>query len=78
METKPVNGPREIVRAVALDESVVGSRERAAYIDSVAERGSLLVAVERGVVLGFCCLHHSYFFEKPFVSLLIVNLSMPE
>jgi GNAT superfamily N-acetyltransferase len=65
--------PRDIDQAIALDEGVIGSRDRGKYIRSIAENGGLSLAEEDGEVLAFCCLDHRYFFEKPFISLLIVR-----
>ena len=73
MEIRKAITPVEIARAVAIDEAHFGSKDRAAYIASVAEKGGLSVAALRGEVQAFCCLDHSYFFGKPFISLLIVS-----
>lgn len=73
MDIRVSNNLSDLSQAIALDEHVIGSDERVDYIRSVAEQGGLSVAVEQDEVLGFCCLDHSYFFIKPFVSLLIVN-----
>ena len=72
MEIKTASAASDIASAVAIDEAQMGSKGRAAYITSVAERGGLSVAVLHDEVQAFCCLDHRYFFEKPFVSLLIV------
>ncbi len=50
----------------------MGSDDRAAYITLIAEQGGLSVAMLKGEVKAFSCLDHHYFFEKPFLSLLIV------
>ena len=76
MEIKTTSGQREIAAAIAIDEAAIGSRDRADYIRSVAERGGLSVAIVQDEVQAFCCLDHTYFFEKPFISLLIVNPDM--
>ena len=73
MEIRKAIAPDEIARAVAIDEALLGSNDRAGYIMSVAENGGLSVAVLRGDVQAFCCLDHGYFFGKPFLSLLIVS-----
>lgn len=64
-----------IDRAIALDEIVTGSKNRSEYITSVAARGGLSVATYQNEIRAFCCLDHQYFFEKPFISLLIVDPS---
>ena len=64
---------QEIEGAASIDEGVIGSRRRREYIASIAERGGLSVAVEDGQVVAFCCLDDRYFFEKKFVSLLVVR-----
>ncbi|MEO0383329.1 MAG: hypothetical protein AAF234_07240 [Pseudomonadota bacterium] len=73
METRKTFAPNEIASAVAIDEAHMGSKERADYITSVAESGGLSVAVLQNGIQAFCCLDHNYFFEKPFISLLIVT-----
>ncbi|MEM1286541.1 MAG: GNAT family N-acetyltransferase [Pseudomonadota bacterium] len=59
-----------------MDALVIGSKDRADYIRSVADRGGLSVAIMQDQVQAFCCLDHAYFFEKPFISLLIVKPDM--
>lgn len=73
MEICKASAPGEIARAIAIDEDHLGSKERAAYITSVAENGGLSVAALRGEIRAFCCLDHRYFFGRPFISLLIVS-----
>ena len=73
MEIRKATTPDEIARAVAIDEAVHGSNDRADYITAVAEKGGLSVATLRGGVQAFCCIDHGYFFGKPFISLLIVS-----
>ncbi len=73
MEIRKATSPNDIARAVAIDGALLASSERADYIASVAENGGLSVAARDGEVQAFCCLDHGYFFEKPFVSLLIVS-----
>ena len=63
----------EIDAALQIDLSVTGTHERASYIEAVAERGGLRLAFDQGQIVGFCCLDDHYFFEKAFVSLLIVD-----
>ena len=74
LEVRKARTSEDIARAVALDEAHLGSNERADYIKAVAETGGLRVAVLRDGVQAFCCLDHGYFFEKPFVSLLVVSV----
>lgn len=71
--TRRATDQADIHRAIAIDEVVTGSNGRSAYIASVAARGGLSVAALQNEVRAFCCLDHRYFFEKPFVSLLIVE-----
>jgi GNAT superfamily N-acetyltransferase len=73
LEIRTAITPNEIAGAVTIDEAHVGSKHRADYIRSVAESGGLSVAVLRNEVQAFCCLDHNCFFEKPFISLLIVS-----
>lgn len=73
LEIRKASTPNEIASAVAIDEAQIGSKDRADYITSVAESGGLSVAFLRHEVQAFCCLDHDYFFEKPFISLLIVS-----
>jgi len=72
LEIREGKTPNAIALAVAIDEAVIGSSKRADYIASVAENGGLKVALLRGEAQAFCCIDHTYFFDKPFVSLLIV------
>ena len=73
LEIRKAFTPDEIACAVAIDEAHIGSNDRAVYITSVAESGGLSVAALCNAVQAFCCLDHNYFFEKPFISLLIVS-----
>jgi len=63
----------DVAAAVKIDQIATSSHTRAQYIAAVAERGVLNLAYEQGQVVGFCCLDESYFFERAFVSLLIVD-----
>ncbi len=63
----------EINSAIAIDEFATGLCDRAKYIATIAEQGGLTLAFEQGKVVGFCCYDRSYFFEKPFISLLIIE-----
>ena len=58
----------DIARACEID----AAHQRADYINAVAERGGLSVAILDDAIKGFACLDHTYFFGKPFVSLLII------
>lgn len=73
LETRRAIEQAEIDRAIAIDEIVTGSKNRSEYITSVAARGGLSVATQQNEMRAFCCLDHQYFFEKPFISLLIVD-----
>jgi GNAT superfamily N-acetyltransferase len=73
MQVRPGHTEDDIAAAVRIDLALTGLRGRAAYIAAVAERGGLRLAIDRGEILGFCCLDDRYFFERAFVSLLIVT-----
>ncbi len=73
MEIRNAVAPDDIACAVGIDEALPGAGDRAAYITLMAEAGGLSVAVLQGEVQAFSCLDHGYFFEKPFISLLIVS-----
>ena len=73
LTTRRATEQAEIDRAMAIDEMAIGSAERSGYISSVAARGGLSVATHQHEIRAFCCLDHQYFFEKPFISLLIVE-----
>ena len=73
IDTRRARGATDLDRAIAIDESVIGSKSRSDYIASVAARGGLSVAVRQGEIQAFCCLDPHYFFEKAFISLLIVD-----
>lgn len=73
MITRRATEQADIDRAIAIDEMTTGSQDRSAYISSVAARGGLSVAVHQNEIRAFSCLDHRYFFEKPFISLLIVE-----
>lgn len=63
----------EVAAAAELDLRATGTNSRADYIETVAETGGLILAYEQGQIVGFCCLDDHYFFEKMFISLLIVD-----
>ncbi len=73
MEMRTTDDPHDIARAIDIDQSITGSRERAGYIAAIAERGGLSVAATQGEIRAFCCLDYGYFFGRPFVSLLMVD-----
>ena len=73
MQIKSATHGPEIEGALSVDEEVFGSAKRGAYITKVAEKGGLGVALHDGEVVAFSCLDNSYFFERPFVSLLIIR-----
>lgn len=73
MQVRTGKTDEEINSAIAIDERAIGSRDRAQYITTIAERGGLALAFEQGKVVGFCCYDRNYFFEKPFISLLIIE-----
>ncbi|MEO1105792.1 MAG: hypothetical protein AAFW98_19025, partial [Pseudomonadota bacterium] len=75
LDIRKATTPDEIAHAVTIAEALLGSNDRADYIASVAENGGLSVAALHDEVQAFCCLDHGYFFEKPFISLLIVSLN---
>lgn len=73
MQVRTGSTEDDIAAAIQIDLSVTGTHGRASYIEAVAERGGLRLAIHHGRVVGFCCLDDHYFFEKAFVSLLIVD-----
>lgn len=71
--TRQATEQADIDRAIAIDKMAIGSGDRSAYISSVAARGGLSVAVRQNEIRAFCCFDDHYFFERPFISLLIVD-----
>jgi ribosomal protein S18 acetylase RimI-like enzyme len=63
----------EIKAAIRIDASLASTHTRVPYITAVAERGGLRLIEDQERIVGFCCLDDRYFFEKVFVSLLIVD-----
>jgi GNAT superfamily N-acetyltransferase len=63
----------DIAAAIAVDVTVNWHDDRSAYIKDVAAQGGLLVGGPPGQVRAFACLDHRYFFQRPFLSLLIVH-----
>lgn len=74
LETQWTKEQSDIGQAIDITERVTGSNARSQYIVAVAASGGLAVARQQGEVRAFCCLDHRYFFERPFVSLLIVDM----
>jgi GNAT superfamily N-acetyltransferase len=70
---RPATMPDDIARAAAIDATVIGAHDRAAYIADVAGRGGLTLGQTANGTLSFCCLDRRHFFGKPFVSLLVVH-----
>ena len=73
MDIRSATSSGEVACAITLDARLPGSPDRADYIAKIAEMGGLCVARLENEVRAFCCVDHQYFFEKPFVSLLIVS-----
>lgn len=73
MDIRIATSPDEVADAIAIDARLPGSPDRADYISKVAGVGGLSVASLGDEVQAFCCVDHQYFFEKPFVSLLVVS-----
>ena len=63
----------EITAAAQIDERATSNNSRAQYIATVAEAGGLKLAYEQDQIVGFCCVDKRDFFEKVFISLLIVD-----
>lgn len=64
---------KEITAALRIDASLTSTDTRARYIAAVAARGGLRLIEDQAQVVGFCCLDDRYFFEKLFISLLVVD-----
>lgn len=73
MQIRTSKTQEDAAAAARIDLRESGTSTRRQYISSVAERGGLILADQKGQVVGFCCLDSSYFFEKAFLSLLIVD-----
>ena len=73
MEARWTSSDLHVRDAIAIDALVTGSAERAGYIGDIANRGGLSVVHEEDAVIAFCCLDAQYFFERPFLSLLMVH-----
>lgn len=73
MQVRTSKTKDEIAAAAQIDERATNTNSRAQYIATVAEVGGLKLAYKQGQVVGFCCVDDRYFFEKVFVSLLIVD-----
>ena len=73
MDVRGGHSDQDVQDAIAIDALAGGSSERAGYIRDIAGAGGLSIAVDGGTVSAFCCLDIRYFFEQPFLSLLIVH-----
>ncbi|MEO1454694.1 MAG: GNAT family N-acetyltransferase [Pseudomonadota bacterium] len=73
MQVRTSKTEDEVAAATQVDLRATSTCSRAQYIATVAEVGGLKLAVEQGHIVGFCCVDNRYFFEKVFISLLIVN-----
>jgi ribosomal protein S18 acetylase RimI-like enzyme len=73
MQVRTGQTEEEITAAIRIDAGLASTDTRALYIAAVAERGGLRLIEDQGYILGFCCLDDRYFFEKVFISLLIVD-----
>jgi len=73
MQVRTGQTEEEIAASIQIDATLEGTHSRALYIAAVAERGGLRLIEDQGRILGFCCLDERYFFEKVFISLLIVD-----
>ena len=65
--------PRDIDAAARIDRDITGTTARIPYIENLAAKGGLSVVIEGQQIVAFCCLDHNYFFERPFISLLMVD-----
>lgn len=72
MEIRKIVAPDDIAQAAFIDEALPGLTNSADHVVSVVEAGGLRLAIWKDKVKGFCCLDRRYFFEKPFVSLLMI------
>ncbi|MEO1688319.1 MAG: GNAT family N-acetyltransferase [Pseudomonadota bacterium] len=72
MQLRPGLTDDDVAAAARIDADATGARARARAIAAAAERGGLTLAELEGRVVGFCCLDARGFFDRPFVSLLIV------
>ncbi|MEO0497070.1 MAG: GNAT family N-acetyltransferase [Pseudomonadota bacterium] len=63
----------DVAAAAQIDASLSGTHARTSYLQTISERGGLTLAVDRNQIVGFCCLDDHYFFERAFISLLIVD-----
>lgn len=65
----------DVSAAAQIDASVTGTHARTSYLRVISERGGLRLALDQNQIVGFCCIDDQYFFEKAFISLLIVDQS---
>ena len=62
------------VRAAAqIDARATGTDARASYLRAMSQRGGLRLALDQTQIVGFCCVDDQYFFEKAFITLLVVD-----
>ncbi|NBD30125.1 MAG: GNAT family N-acetyltransferase [Alphaproteobacteria bacterium] len=73
MQVRTSKTEDEIAAAAQIDVRATSTCSRAQYIATVAEVGGLKLAFEQGQIVGFCCVDNRFFFEKVFISLLIVD-----
>jgi ribosomal protein S18 acetylase RimI-like enzyme len=73
MQVRIGQSEEETTAAIQIDACLAHANTRATYIAAVAERGGLRLVEDQGLVVAFCCLDDRYFFEKFFISLLIVE-----
>jgi ribosomal protein S18 acetylase RimI-like enzyme len=73
MQVRTGQTEEEITAAIRIDASLASANTRARYVAAVAKRGGLRLVEDKGQIVGFCCLDDRYFFEKVFISLLIVD-----
>jgi len=73
MEVRTSKTQDEIARVVQINATATGMPSRTQYISAVAKRGGLKLAYDDGQIVAFCCLDDGYFFEKVFISLLLVD-----
>ncbi|MEQ8739410.1 MAG: GNAT family N-acetyltransferase [Hoeflea sp. D1-CHI-28] len=73
MQVRTGQTEEEITAAIRIDASLSSTHTRVPYIAAVAKRGGLRLVEYHSRIVGFCCLDDRYFFEKVFISLLIVD-----
>jgi ribosomal protein S18 acetylase RimI-like enzyme len=73
MQVRIGQSEEETTAAIQIDACLGNTNTRAPYIAAVAERGGLRLVEDQGQIVAFCCLDDRFFFEKVFISLLIVE-----